>query len=357
MIELNAQQTFALMRWPHTAGRPVCPWCEAQRPYHLTADRFRCRACMRDFTVRTGTPFAGAKKPLSFYLRALSMFQCGMSTLLAARLLKVDYKSVWNWRQYFRAMKLLINEQGIDGVNIIYELRSLTTKKLVSQSSSFDNALREAAWRGGKFRANGTSAKFFIHEVTRSGWGGMRARSHRFGSKWPTAKRNEYRRDWKSGMKIVEIENKYDCSAPTLIKIQKTFHEHFDPNDDQPMLYMLKEGMTIDEIAEHFQRAPDSLVRRLEYICPAEQAGRLDRAKHEWRETIRARRREEKRARKSEDSANMAIPAIDPSDSAENCLNDLGLPPSALATINKKYARWAGWGSGFLRDRKVLQHE
>jgi hypothetical protein len=59
------------------------------------APRFRCRACVKDFTLTSGTLFASHKLPLRAYLAAIAIF-CnevkGKSALALSRDLNVSYK-------------------------------------------------------------------------------------------------------------------------------------------------------------------------------------------------------------------------------------------------------------------------
>ena len=59
------------------------------------APRFRCRACVKDFTITSGTLFASHKLPLRCYLAAIAIF-CnevkGKSALALSRDLNVSYK-------------------------------------------------------------------------------------------------------------------------------------------------------------------------------------------------------------------------------------------------------------------------
>jgi transposase-like protein len=102
LSDLEAETTFAGIRWPDNAGKPVCPHCgcfityEARRP--SGALRFRCKACRKDFSLTSGTLFAFHKLPLQTYLAAVVIF-CnevkGKSALALSRDLDVQYKTAW----------------------------------------------------------------------------------------------------------------------------------------------------------------------------------------------------------------------------------------------------------------------
>jgi transposase-like protein len=99
MKDADAEMTFRRIRWPETAGEPVCSHCGGVDAYDCRrlkgAPRFRCRACKKDFTLTSGTLFASHKLPLRCYLAAIAIF-CnevkGKSALALSRDLNVSYK-------------------------------------------------------------------------------------------------------------------------------------------------------------------------------------------------------------------------------------------------------------------------
>jgi hypothetical protein len=298
------------------------------------------------------TPFECGKKPISSYVRAMQMYQMGMTAVYVARMVGCSLDGAISWEQYFRFIGSV--GTGLLESDVIFELRQKKTGKLITQSSTLQSCLREAGWNGGKFRADAKSEKFYIRKIERQGWGGFSSRSPRYGRRWPARKLAEFRIDWLSGMRLVDLEKKYDCGAPTIKRAINRLRSRFDPAHDTAMLYMLKEGMTIDEIAEHFQRAPDSLVRRLEYICPEETKSRLTRAKRQWAESNRALRKEE-RTRARQDRPSVAKPEAASSNCGIDFLDGLNLPPSALAQIVKQHVRWNEARRRLSRAGAVLQ--
>jgi transposase-like protein len=99
MKDADAELTFRRIRWADTNGEPVCPHCGGVDAYDCRrlkgAPRFRCRACVKDFTITSGTLFASHKLPLRCYLAAIALF-CnevkGKSALALSRELSVSYK-------------------------------------------------------------------------------------------------------------------------------------------------------------------------------------------------------------------------------------------------------------------------
>lgn len=99
MKDDEAEMTFRRIRWAETNGEPVCPHCGGTDAYDCRrlkgAPRFRCRACVKDFSITSGTLFASHKLPLRCYLAAVAIF-CnevkGKSALALSRDLNVSYK-------------------------------------------------------------------------------------------------------------------------------------------------------------------------------------------------------------------------------------------------------------------------
>jgi transposase-like protein len=99
MKDAEAEMAFRRVRWPETNGEPVCPHCGGTDAYDCRrlkgAPRFRCRACVKDFTITSGTLFACHKLPLRAYLAGIAIF-CnevkGKSALALSRDLNVSYK-------------------------------------------------------------------------------------------------------------------------------------------------------------------------------------------------------------------------------------------------------------------------
>jgi transposase-like protein len=102
MSDAEAEATFRAVRWPDTAGEPVCPHCGSLDAYECRrpsgALRFRCSACRKDFSITAGTLFASRKLPLKGYLAAIAIF-CnevkGKSMLALSRDLCISYKAAF----------------------------------------------------------------------------------------------------------------------------------------------------------------------------------------------------------------------------------------------------------------------
>ena len=72
LTDAEAETLFRQVRWAETQGQAVCPHCGGLDPYECRRPngslRFRCQACVKDFTVTSGTLFASHKLPLKSYL-------------------------------------------------------------------------------------------------------------------------------------------------------------------------------------------------------------------------------------------------------------------------------------------------
>src|SRR3954470_3651482 len=102
MTDQEAEATFRAVRWADSEGEPVCPKCGSLDAYECRrpngANRFRCSACRKDFTITSGTLFGSHKLPLKGYLAAIAIF-CnevkGKSALALSRDLGLSYKAAF----------------------------------------------------------------------------------------------------------------------------------------------------------------------------------------------------------------------------------------------------------------------
>jgi transposase-like protein len=96
--EKVCQNYMEEMRW---GGNPVCPHCQAEKPYRLKNGKtFRCanKECRKNFTVTVGTVFENSKIPYSTWLAAIYLLtgrKKGCSSLQLARDLGITQKTAW----------------------------------------------------------------------------------------------------------------------------------------------------------------------------------------------------------------------------------------------------------------------
>ncbi len=99
--EDEAYREFKYIRWVGTDGEPVCPSCNCMSIYHCRNNkRFKCKECSKQFTVTSGTIFAGRKMPLSKILNAIEYFLMrddgrNINCMELMRNLKCTYKTAY----------------------------------------------------------------------------------------------------------------------------------------------------------------------------------------------------------------------------------------------------------------------
>ncbi|RGP35633.1 IS1595 family transposase [Pseudotabrizicola alkalilacus] len=97
--EAAAHDTFCKMRWPETDGEAVCPECGCFETYKITTRRkFKCKACLRQFSVTSGTIFASRKMAFVDLLAAIIITvnaAKGVSMVQLSRDLDCQYKTAF----------------------------------------------------------------------------------------------------------------------------------------------------------------------------------------------------------------------------------------------------------------------
>ncbi len=94
---------------------PTCSHCSATRTHKDGRDRakkqrYRCSACKRSFTERTGTPFKNHRWPREVIVMALRWYfryklsAANVRELLAERGMDVSRQTVADWVQKFSAL-------------------------------------------------------------------------------------------------------------------------------------------------------------------------------------------------------------------------------------------------------------
>lgn len=99
MGEDKAYELFCSLRWPETEGEAVCPRCGCCDAYDIpTRRKFQCKACGHQFSVTSGTLFAGRKLAFVDLLAAIVLFvngAKGVSALQISRDLDCQYKTAY----------------------------------------------------------------------------------------------------------------------------------------------------------------------------------------------------------------------------------------------------------------------
>lgn len=121
MTDAQARETFKAIRWAATEGEPVCSKCGCVEAYEIaTRQIFKCKGCLAQFSVTSGTIFASRKLPIRDILAAIAIFvngAKGYSALQLSRDLDVQYKTAFVMAHKLReAISLSRSTEALDGV-------------------------------------------------------------------------------------------------------------------------------------------------------------------------------------------------------------------------------------------------
>lgn len=121
MSDTEARETFKAIRWASTEGEPVCGKCGCVDAYEIaTRQIFKCKGCLAQFSVTSGTIFASRKLPIRDILAAIAIFvngAKGYSALQLSRDLDVQYKTAFVMAHKLReAIALSRSTEKLDGV-------------------------------------------------------------------------------------------------------------------------------------------------------------------------------------------------------------------------------------------------
>jgi transposase-like protein len=99
MSDEEARLVFRKIRWAETDGEAVCPHCGCAATYEFeTRQIWKCKACLRQFSLTSGRLFASRKLPIRDYLLAIAIFingAKGVSALQVSRDMGVQYKTAF----------------------------------------------------------------------------------------------------------------------------------------------------------------------------------------------------------------------------------------------------------------------
>lgn len=120
MGEDKAYAEFCQIRWAETQGAPICPRCGSLDHYSIpTRRKFKCAACLHQFSVTSGTIFASRKMSFTDLLGAICIFVNavkGLSALQLSRDLDCQYKTAFVLAHKLReALASEIKEEKLDG--------------------------------------------------------------------------------------------------------------------------------------------------------------------------------------------------------------------------------------------------
>lgn len=110
--EENAIKYFEKMRWD---GKVVSPYDPTSKVYKCSNGKYKCKNTSRYFDVKTGTPLANTKLPITKWLLAMFMFQAdkgGLSSCQLARVLEITQKSAWHMLMKIREFAAKSNSKN-----------------------------------------------------------------------------------------------------------------------------------------------------------------------------------------------------------------------------------------------------
>lgn len=110
--EENAIKYFEKMRWD---GKVVSPYDPTSKVYKCSNGKYKCKNTSRYFDVKTGTPLANTKLPITKWLLAMFLFQAdkgGISSCQLARILEITQKSAWHMLMKIREFAAKSNSKN-----------------------------------------------------------------------------------------------------------------------------------------------------------------------------------------------------------------------------------------------------
>lgn len=112
--EAAARELFVRFRFAAKGGRPFCPKCECDAVYVFRCrDLFKCKACQRQFSPTSGTPWAYKKLSywkIIFLVARFCERADGVSAFELSDSSNLSYKTVLLWLHKFREQIALCNE-------------------------------------------------------------------------------------------------------------------------------------------------------------------------------------------------------------------------------------------------------
>lgn len=108
--EESAIKYFEKMRWD---GNVVSPFDPTSKVYKCANGKYKCKNTGKYFDVKTGTPLANTKLPMTKWLLAMFLFQAdkgGVSSCQLSRILEITQKTAWHMLMKIRKFAARIND-------------------------------------------------------------------------------------------------------------------------------------------------------------------------------------------------------------------------------------------------------
>ncbi|MBI1330489.1 MAG: IS1595 family transposase [Alphaproteobacteria bacterium] len=121
LSDQEAHDAFKAIRFSENDGQPFCPKCGCVAVYEFKSRRiFKCKACMAQFSLTSGTIFASRKLAIRDILAAIAIFTNGAkgySALQLSRDLDVQYKTAFVMAHKLReALGADVQRQTLSGI-------------------------------------------------------------------------------------------------------------------------------------------------------------------------------------------------------------------------------------------------
>lgn len=114
--EHNCLDYLFALRWPNGF---VCPRCGHSAYWKSARALLVCRQCQKHVSITAGTIFHGAKKPLTYWFKALWWFSTRKSSVNALALQQAlglgSYHTAWCWLQKFRTCTIFPDRALLSG--------------------------------------------------------------------------------------------------------------------------------------------------------------------------------------------------------------------------------------------------
>jgi len=132
MSEQQAESAFEAIRFANTDGEPFCVWCNCEVVYRITRNvknrktgavtprrLFKCKMCLKQFSVTSGTMFHGRKLSFKKIMAATLLFAdgaAGKAALHLRRDIKCNHKTAWLLQHRIReAMTSYVTSHRLTG--------------------------------------------------------------------------------------------------------------------------------------------------------------------------------------------------------------------------------------------------
>jgi transposase-like protein len=105
------------IRWPNGF---ICPYCNSNKYWVKTRNRYVCKSCMKESTAISGTIFHKSTKSLAIWFHALWWMVAQKNGVSAKGLQKIlglgSYQTAWTWLHKFRRLMIIPGREMLKGI-------------------------------------------------------------------------------------------------------------------------------------------------------------------------------------------------------------------------------------------------